>query len=460
MNIQKNKIANIFYSELALLIFWVLVLTTLNLNSVALKDINLANYKINLETFVILINYLGYFVPFFLILIIIHKFYIIKQKKIFTLLYILFGIWQLIVFIFMEKKISNYDNFRLIFNLIIVAIIFNIATSQKYINFYRKSLILIISFISIISIYFVFKLFYEYFSKDTMLYLYSSTTLEAETKTFYQANPRITGISRMLLILFYFIFFIKIQFKKKKLKKMICTFLLFFFSFTIYGMQSRGAILGLGIIILIYFFLVQEKIKKKLITIFMIFILPLITWEAITFYKINKFNDSKLANSNSNRIINKPIVGEINDVSSGRSIIWKRAFEIIIDKKIIFGLGPQADRKYLIEENIKYDENKHFWQNNSSNAFIYAYLCGGVVGLLLFFSIYFLIIKELYQSIIIKKIFVKSEPHIRFACTTLCYLIIRSLFENSFALFSIDYALCCLSYFILKNNKLKNISAN
>jgi hypothetical protein len=119
----------------------------------------------------------------------------------------------------MEKKISNYDNFRLIFNLIIVAIIFNIATSQKYINFYRKSLILIISFISIISIYFVFKLFYEYFSKDTMLYLYSSTTLEAETKTFYQANPRITGISRMLLILFYFIFFIKIQFKKKNSKK-------------------------------------------------------------------------------------------------------------------------------------------------------------------------------------------------------------------------------------------------
>jgi oligosaccharide repeat unit polymerase len=463
MNIQKKKIDNIFNGELALLIFWVLVLTTLNLNSVALNDIDTINYKINLETFFILINYLGYFVPFFLFFIIAYNFYIIKKKNIFSLLYILFGIWQLIVFTIIEQKISNYDNFRLIFNLIIVAIIFNIATTQKYINFYRKSLILIISFISIISSYFVFKLFYEYFSEDTMLYLYSSSTLEAETKTIHQANPRVTGISRMLLILFYFIFFIKIQFKKNKLKQIICIILLFFFSFTIYGMQSRGSILGLGIIILIYLFLVKEKIKKKIITIFMIFILPLITWEAIAFYKINKFNDTKLTNSkltNSNRIINKPIVDDINDVSSGRSIIWKRAFQIIIDKKIILGLGPQADRKYLIEENIKNEENKYFWQNNSSNAFIYAYLCGGVVGLLLFFSIYFLIIKELYQSIIIKKIFVKSEPHIRFACTTLCYLIIRSLFENSFALFSIDYALCCLSYFILKNNELKNISAN
>jgi hypothetical protein len=219
MNIKKNKVANIFNSELALLVFWVLVLTTLNLNSVALNEINTANYKVNLEIFFILINYLGYFVPFFLILIIVYNFCIIKKKNIFTSLYILYGIWQLIVFIFVEQKISNYDNFRLIFNLIIIAVIFNVATDKNYINFYKKSLILIISFISIISIYFVFKLFYEYLSEDTMLYLYSSSTLEAETKTIHQANPRITGISRMLLILFYFIFFLKIKFKKNKPKK-------------------------------------------------------------------------------------------------------------------------------------------------------------------------------------------------------------------------------------------------
>ncbi len=466
MNIKKNKIINIFNSELALLVFWVLVLSTLNLNNVALNEINTFNYKINFETFFILINYVGYFIPFFLILIIIYNFYIIKKKNIFTSLYILYGIWQLIVFIFIEQKINNYDNFRLIFNLIIIAVIFNVATNENYINFYKNSLIFIISFISIISIYFVFKLFYEYFSEDTMLYLYSSSTLEAETKTIYQANPRITGISRMLLILFYFIFFLKIKFKKNIQKKIICSILLFFLSFTIYGMQSRGAILGLGLLILIYLFLVQKKIKEKLLIILMLFIFPLITWEAITFYKINKFNDinstndSKIANLNSNRIINKPVVGEINDVSSGRSIIWKRAFQIIIEKKIIFGLGPQADRKYLIEESIKYDKNKHFWQNNSSNAFIYGYLCGGVVGLLLLFFIYFVIIKELYLTIIIKKSFYKGEPYIQFAAATLFYLIIRSLFENSFALFSIDYALCCLCYFILKNNKLKNTSVN
>ena len=55
-NFLKNKIAKIFNSELALLIFWVLVLSTLNLNSVALNEINAANYKVNLETFFILIK--------------------------------------------------------------------------------------------------------------------------------------------------------------------------------------------------------------------------------------------------------------------------------------------------------------------------------------------------------------------------------------------------------------------
>jgi hypothetical protein len=459
MNIQKNKKNNIFNNETALLIFWTLVLSTLNLNSVALNDFNTIYDKIDFKKFFTLVNYAGYFLPFFLTPIIIYNFYIIKKKNIFTLLYIFYGIWQLLVFIFLEKEINNNDNFRLIFNLLIIAVIFNIAENQNYINFYKKILIITITFLSAISIYFVFKLFHEYLTQNTMLYLYTSSTLEAETKTALQANPRITGISRMLLILFYFIFFIRIKLKNSKIKNLLCMALLLFFSFTIYGMQSRGAILGLILIILIYLFLIREEIKKKIIMIFMIFILPFITWETIALYKIkNLVNDG--SSSQYNRLANKPVVGEINDVSSGRTIIWKRALNIIIEKKIIFGLGPQADRKYLVEESIKNDKNKHFWQNNSSNAIVYAYLCGGIVGLIIIFSIYFLIIKELYQAIIIKMSFVRGGQDVQFAVATLCYLVIRSLFENSFALFSIDYVLCCLCYFILKNNKLKNISTN
>ena len=257
MNIQKNKKNNIFNNETALLIFWTLVLSTLNLNSVALNDFNTIYDKIDFKKFFTLVNYAGYFLPFFLTPIIIYNFYIIKKKNIFTLLYIFYGIWQLLVFIFLEKEINNNDNFRLIFNLLIIAVIFNIAENQNYINFYKKILIITITFLSAISIYFVFKLFHEYLTQNTMLYLYTSSTLEAETKTALQANPRITGISRMLLILFYFIFFIRIKLKNSKIKNLLCMALLLFFSFTIYGMQSRGAILGLILIILIYLFLIR-----------------------------------------------------------------------------------------------------------------------------------------------------------------------------------------------------------
>lgn len=117
---------------------------------------------------------------------------------------------------------------RLIFNLLIVAVIFNIAENQNYINFYKKILIITITFLSAISIYFVFKLFHEYLIQNTMIYLYTSSTLEAETKTALQANPRITGISRMLLILFYFVF-MRIKLKNNKLKTFMYDFIIIFF---------------------------------------------------------------------------------------------------------------------------------------------------------------------------------------------------------------------------------------
>jgi hypothetical protein len=44
--------------------------------------------------------------------------------------------------------------------------------------------------------------------------------------------------------------------------------LLFFFSFTIYGMQSRGSILGLGIIILIWFSIWLGIFLKYTISVF------------------------------------------------------------------------------------------------------------------------------------------------------------------------------------------------
>jgi hypothetical protein len=298
-----------------------------------------------------------------------------------------------------------------------------------------------------------------------MLYLYSSSTLEAETRTFYQANPRITGISRMLIILFYLFIFLSIKYKKNKLYQRSFLIILFLLNLFIYGMQSRGSLVGIILIATIYIFIINEKKIKKIIFIFFIFLLPILVWEAIRYqkiqnYKINNSNKNILEQSfSSNRFINQPLVEDYNDVSSGRLTIWKKSFELIIKEKIIFGLGPQADRKYLAKNIFSGSSNAQtpfFWQNNASTGLIYSYLCAGLFGLLFIIATYYLITKELYKFFY-KINFNNNSIYVQFSSITLIYLAIRSIFENSYSLFSFDYCLLCLCYSILINSGKKKI---
>jgi O-antigen ligase len=152
---------------------------------------------------------------------------------------------------------------------------------------------------------------------------------------------------------------------------------------------------------------------------------------------------------------------KVDKMTSGRSIIWKRAIEIIKEEKIILGYGPQADRYIFTKDlklgvnNQKYHENVLFWDSNVSNAFIYSYLCGGFVGLCLLIIIYFLAIKEIYIAIKIEKNFFNNSLLYNFSFITLIYLSLRGLFENSIALFSLDFCIYIVTYFIVKENKKK-----
>jgi O-antigen ligase len=465
MNIFSKKNMPKFNIENTLLLFWLLILLTLNINSSNLYDKFDTKNIINYKNIILATNYIRYFIPFLLLPILSYKFLLLKKENTFVNLFALYGLWQLIIFIIINKNIENYDEFLIIFNLIIVLLIFDLANYYDYKKFFNKAFFLIILFISVVSVFFTFTLLSEFILDHNMLYLYSSNSLEAESKTLEQANPRVTGISRMLLILFYFIFFLKVKSRKNKLLLLI----LFFISCLIYAMQSRGGLIGIFLLFLIYIFFIKEELKKKIFIIFIIFLLPILFWETIrTFklyyykeYKENELIDKSYNFTKNNRLSNSIKVGINDDVSSGRIIIWKRAAKIIIEEKIFFGLGPQADRRHLVEEKFKKDKDKYFWQNNSSNALIYSYLCGGFIGLLLMLSIYWLITKQVFKIFIKKGKFSKSSLEVQFASTTITYLTIRTIFENGYGLFSLDFCFCCLCYFILiRNNKLKKISSS
>lgn len=147
---------------------------------------------------------------------------------------------------------------------------------------------------------------------------------------------------------------------------------------------------------------------------------------------------------NKNRLTN-------NLTSSGRIGIWKASLEIIKEKKIILGKGPQADRLLLSENQGKsiLKGELTIFDNNSSNALIYSYLCGGIISFTIFLFIYFLIIKKIFQHLFIKKLIVKKNYITNFSLITLIFLTIRTVFENGYAVFGVDYVFCITCYFIL-----------
>ena len=460
INLYKINFQNI------LVLFWILILLSINVNSI---DINFDKIKegINFENLFIIINIFRYYVPSLLLVILSYRYLLLKKKK-FDLysIFIIYGLWQLIIFVIVEKNIENYDNFQLVFNLIVVSLIFILAnTMNDKKKIYKVFLFIIIFFISLISSYFLFRLTKEFLSKPEMLYLYSSSTLEAETRTFYQANPRITGISRILTILFYLFIFLSIKYKKNKLYHGLFLLILFLLNVFIYGMQSRGSFIGIILIALIYIFVIREKKIKKTIFIFFVFLLPIIVWETIRYHKIQSFMNQSLvsgksildATFNKNRFLNQPLVEDYNDISSGRRTIWKKSFELIKNEKVIFGLGPQADRKYLSKNKFNETLLNHFqffWQNNASNGLIYSYLSAGLFGLISIIVIYYFIAKELYKFFY-KINFNNNNIYVQFSSINLLYLTMRTIFENGYSLFSLDYCFVCLCYFILINSREK-----
>jgi len=304
-------------------------------------------------------------------------------------------------------------------------------------------------------------MFNEFIKVKDLKYFYFSETIAPETRSFNQANPRSTGIARMLVIIFYFLFFFKEKFNDKKI--LFIYFLLFFIFMSIYALQARGALIGIPILISYYIFFIKEKILKKFVILIFIFILPIITFECIVKfkaeYKEGKYNNTnkegKYNNTNNvtiNRLVN-------NHTTSGRTQIWENSIKIIQEKKLIYGVGPNGDRKLLTEylEANKAVKNFIVWENNASNALIYSYLSGGIVCFFIIVLVYLETLNKLYKSIFVRKIFITKDCLIHFSIITLFYLVIRSIYENSFAIFGIDFYFYIISHLYLFKNNLKNL---
>lgn len=194
-----------------------------------------------------------------------------------------------------------------------------------------------------------------------------------------------------------------------------------------------------------YFFL-KKKIKEKILLVFILFFLPIICSEVIILggSNLNNTNAKSNATLNENIQLKNRVMKDTS--SSGRLTIWEESLKKY-DTYKIFGYGPQGDR-FLLTNSEKVSQ----YSNNSSNALVYSLLSGGYFAISIFLLIYFRILRKIYISIKKFRIFENdTDIHIKLSVSYALFFFLRSFFENSFSLFSIDFLIFVYAAIYIEN---------
>jgi hypothetical protein len=483
-----------FNLENILIFFWLCILFSINsvyINTIPLYDIkSIPALTIDKNIFV-LFNTFRFYLPILLlpILLVIFFSHSVKKINVMLLLFFLYYLWQFFIFFISGASTGEYpllkmwsshlitryeeslgDNIYLTSSSICILIIISIAKNLNLNKFIKKILLVSILFIGIASIYLGYNLLSESIHNN-LKFIYNSQFLNSfDWKTLEQASPRITGVSRMIMILYFITFFYFLNCNKKILFYLILVIL----GMLIYKMQARGSLLGVLLLFLFFLIFSSFSLRKKIMIIFFILIIPIFLFETYYYFKTNKdyiFNANlynstspkdnanlynstspKERSSNLNRVLDLK-----NTASSGRKQLWKNSLLLIKEKKIILGYGPKADRFLLTEFYARYENTKYYIdsygnnflvESNVSNALIYAYLSGGFLGFLLLLTINIIASLTILKNIFIEKIFLGKDTIKLFSTTLLIFLGVRSVFENSYSVFGIDYIFFILSYML------------
>ena len=263
---------------------------------------------------------------------------------------------------------------------------------------------------------------------------FGETFQKKDKNLFNLANPRTTGISRTLAIINLFLILIFFNIKKFYFKNLLIIPILIFSILLIY-IQSRGTLLCYLISLLIFiFFLNKTNFEYKIKSLLILIVLPVLLYSSAVGIT-NEFNN-KDENIN-NRIFEAH--------SSGRKELWTYAIKKNNYNKI-FGYGTQGDRFFL-----KNFEKSKTYGNNSSNIFIYTLLSGGVISVIILLLFYYAVFNLFFRNR--KKIFFKDNSlYLNFSIVCIIFLLIRSNFENSFGLFSLDFLIMYLSLMYVINS--------
>ncbi len=431
------KIFNIYinkkYIKTFLILGWISIWFSLSFNpeKLLLSENFYLNNLFELIDFLRGFAQLIYFIFLFIIsIIMIRK--IKKEYFVFFLLLIFFLI-QFFSLILSENPLINVYYLICSFNVILTCFLFVELMTDKEIYFILK-----------ISIFILMGLVIFFGSSYIISSIIDSTNVYGAWGSLENDMvevPRPTGLSRSALIIL--IYFAIINFFKTN--KNFSHFLIIVFSSAlILLLSSRTSIFIFIIYILFYIFYFKLYNEKYIFEPFKNFLFyPFLLILALSIIQNSFTNKNKI--NGLNILEGKNIFRDFQaykkqsntDFTSGRLNDWKS----ILDKnqKRVYGNGVLGDR-YLIEQ-------------SASNLLIYSYASSGLIGVLL---IIYISLNVLFQSLkcIIKNKDKKILNYKIISALILIFLMLRSILETSYGVFSIDFLIFCLCYTTLLPRKI------
>jgi hypothetical protein len=255
-------------------------------------------------------------------------------------------------------------------------------------------------------------------------------------------NPRASGLSRTLAIINLFLIIYLFSLKNFFMKNFLLLFAVLL-SIVIILIESRGTLFSYFIsLTFIILFLINKNNSFRIKYFLKLIILPIV----LSIFILNNYTDKEPPTKN-DKIINSRIVAFH---TSGRFEILAHIFKKY-DYKKIFGYGPQGDRFFLKKD---YPGKEKGYGDNSSNILAYTLLSGGFVSVLFGFLVFFEIFKILIRN---KKnlLFNKDSFYLNLSISCLIFFLSRSMIENSFGVFGIDFLMTYLSIaYILNSSKI------
>ena len=426
--------------------------------------------------------------PFLTVIICIIFIYLNRLKiqinsiNIFLLLYISYCLFQFPSLILSDETIFYHGFYWIVATISLPIYLIFISTFKNQIIY--KLFNIMIGIMFALTLFFTFNLFSDLFmSPNVSFSFYGAAALDPNNTILNSHVPRSSGMSRFSVIFFILFHQISINHElKSNILKKFCFIISIFFLFCCFHFQSRLTILFVvmygvfnlipfihsdnflnrskkiiamflvAIFIHISFPIIQAKIKfdylgiKKIDHLIHPYLVPVVNMV------INDPDQKKKLIEDNVKNVNDEIISYIKKTASGRMLdnvnnsgridLWKRAIKQI-KTSVFFGKGgPLSDRIYIYE--------------NVSNLYLYSFLCGGIISFILIsFLSFSLIVKGIADTFYNLEFKKKGNFYKKLSIYLIAYFIFRSLTENSFGIFSVDYFVFFISVFILLYNQKK-----